>query len=459
MSAACQDDNLLPNQPGPVATGARKRLDRQPLSRSKRLVFCAILLILSWLLCEVACFVLFWLLQGRPFSWKEMQDQRRERIERSEMVGTGVFSQVHPYVGFVEEPTADSGVRRSRDGKPIPVSEFGYIDEKEPLQTRGPDKVVVAITGGSVASFFAVNGTEQLEAELSRSPAFGGKRFVFVNLALGGYKQPQQLMTLAYLLSLGAEFDLVLNIDGFNEVALYELENASRQVFPAFPRSWHLRVSSTDPAQGLTRGRVLVIDEQRNGLARWYSRAPWCYSVVCNLLWGVRDKRLALESFRIVEEHYKSTPSGGPYVVTGPRREFASRQELFEHLAAIWANSSRLMDRLCHGQGIRYYHFLQPNQYLPGSKPIGRDEKRLAISEDHPYRQGVETGYPLLIRAGRALRDSGISFLDLTEIFRDHPETIYSDTCCHVNQTGQELMARAIARAILDDHPTPAQVH
>ena len=42
---------------------------------------------------------------------------------------------------------------------------------------------------------------------------------MFVNLALFGYKQPQQLTTLAYLMSIGGQFDLVLNIDGFNEVA------------------------------------------------------------------------------------------------------------------------------------------------------------------------------------------------------------------------------------------------
>ena len=33
-----------------------------------------------------------------------------------------------------------------------------------------------------------------------------------------GYKQPQQLMAYNYLLSLGAEFDAVINIDGYNVI-------------------------------------------------------------------------------------------------------------------------------------------------------------------------------------------------------------------------------------------------
>jgi len=35
-----------------------------------------------------------------------------------------------------------------------------------------------------------------------------------------GYKQPQQLLVLSYFLSIGQPFDMVMNIDGFNEVAL-----------------------------------------------------------------------------------------------------------------------------------------------------------------------------------------------------------------------------------------------
>ena len=44
-------------------------------------------------------------------------------------------------------------------------------------------------------------------------------------MAHEGYKQPQQALVLAYFLSIGQPFDLVINIDGLNEVALSPLNN------------------------------------------------------------------------------------------------------------------------------------------------------------------------------------------------------------------------------------------
>ncbi|WP_165221039.1 hypothetical protein [Aquisphaera insulae] len=419
------------------------------LSLRKRVGFGLLCLVLLALIGEGGGFFLFWILNGRPNPWRDAQERRQQRILSPRGNDPGTFAQVHPYVGYVEEPGGESGVRRLVDGHSIPITDYGYIDDKSPLQRRGDDRVIVGITGGSVASFFAVNGIKSLEESLSSDPRHAGKRFVFLNLALGGYKQPQQLMTLNYLLCLGAEFDLVINIDGFNEVALYELENKSHHVFPAFPRGWHSRIGVNDPVLGRARARLLTIEEQRSDLARWYSGFPWRYSLLFNLAWEYRDRRLGWEAYRILEGYSRSSESRGPYVVTGPPVDFATPEALFEHLAMIWANSSSLMNQLCRGRGIGYFHFLQPNQYLPDSKPMGRAERETAIIPDHPYRRGVEMGYPLLIRRGRTLAEAGVSFHDLTGIFSDHPGAIYADSCCHYNQAGYDLMARAIARAIL----------
>ena len=362
-----------------------------------------------------------------------------------------IVSEVHPYVGFVERPRAESTYRRFADDQPVPVSSFGYLDDKEPIQTRQPDRVIVGILGGSVACHFAINGSARLGKELGSSPEFAGKEFVFVNLALSGYKQPQQLMTLAYLLTLGAQFDLVVNIDGFNEVALYELENAGHHIFPAFPRSWQARISSADPAILLITTKLLVIEERRNALARWCSKIPLRYSVLCNLGWRFCDRSLAYDADRVLTGYYQSKGRDEPYFITGPPRKFAGSNELYEHLATIWANGSSLLDRLCRDKGMRYLHFLQPNQYVPGSKPMGDDEKRVAIIADHPYRRAVELGYPLLIKKGKELKQQGISYHDLTNLFADHPEAIYNDGCCHFNQAGIDLMADAVAQAILEN--------
>ena len=58
------------------------------------------------------------------------------------------------------------------------------------------------------------------------------------SLALGGFKQPQMLAALAYLMALGQRFDVVVELDGFNDVALSFSENKYKGTFPAYPRDW-----------------------------------------------------------------------------------------------------------------------------------------------------------------------------------------------------------------------------
>ncbi len=363
-------------------------------------------------------------------------------------------AQIHPYAGYVEDPRSENSVRSLSDGRLMPVSEYGYIDDKLPFQSRKPGRVIIGIAGGSVGCFFAVNGTKRLEAELVKDSRFAGKQLVFVNMALGGYKQPQQLTTLAYLLSMGAEFDLVLNIDGFNEVCVGSLENGSNSVFPAFPLHWRVRIAGNDANRVLAQSELLLLSAERGRQARRFSRSPWRYSMISHLVWEFLDRRMAVRIDRVMDKYQRLEREQSPYVVTGPRREFATTEDRYQFLVEVWANGSVLMNRLCRSSGIRYYHFLQPNQYVAGSKPMGDAEKRIAILEGHPYRQAVEIGYPLLIRKSEFLRSQGVSYHDLTNIFAGHPETLYLDNCCHYNQAGYEIMAEAIARAILNDGAT-----
>ncbi len=43
--------------------------------------------------------------------------------------------------------------------------------------------------------------------------------------------------------------------------------------------------------------------------------------------------------------------------------------------------------------------------------------------------------------------NSGIEVM----VFRDVRQPVYSDSCCHLNLTGNEIMARAIGEAIASD--------
>jgi hypothetical protein len=258
-------------------------------------------------------------------------------------------------------------------------------------------------------------------------------------------------MTVTYLLTLGFEFDVILNFDGFNEVALHAPENKKKHVFPAFPRGWYLRVSNLPNRTLRARmGRVANLEEEILNAAERFSEAPWRWSLACNLIWRLRQDWLFAEHTTALVALTRYQPSESSYLMTGPRVEFETDAELYEHLVGIWQRSSLQLDRLCKANGIRYYHFLQPNQYVAGSKTLTADEQSLAFTEDHPYREGVEIGYPLLSRAGAELRSQGVHFVDLTNVFADESETLYVDDCCHFNETGNRVVAARVTSELLN---------
>jgi hypothetical protein len=179
------------------------------------------------------------------------------------------------------------------------------------------------------------------------------------------------------------------------------------------------------------------------------SRSPLRHSPTVNLLWrwveqrlagAIAEKQAALSSF---------VPDDRPYVATGPRIELPSHDDVFRHLVGTWKNSSLQMHRLARANGIRYFHFLQPSQYLEGTKRMGAEEREVAIVKNTiGYQYGTKEGYPLMIAEGAALREHGVAFFDLTRIFEDVDEAVYMDTSGHLNLQGNAILSAEIATRV-----------
>jgi hypothetical protein len=104
----------------------------------------------------------------------------------------------------------------------------------------------IAIFGGSVAGGFCQHVGEKLAAMLDHDPAFQGRHVRVMNSCRGAFRQPQLLHMLEYGLALGLKPDAVVELDGFNEVAL-GLDNAAHGIHPVLPAStiWPALVSKT----------------------------------------------------------------------------------------------------------------------------------------------------------------------------------------------------------------------
>ena len=352
---------------------------------------------------------------------------------------------LHPYVGFV----LNRDDRATYAARGVQVNEQGFFGP-DPIQKRGPDRVIVAILGGSVAMLLIDRDTfPDLARELGAIPRFAGKQLVVLNLALGGFKQPQQLTLMSYLLTAGAEFDVVVNLDGFNEVALPAGENAAAGVSPLYPRGWSLRVRDvpTVAARRLV-GEITYLERSRRDWAKLAARPPWRWSLAATLAWQLNDRELDRRVGAARRKLPAASAAAASFESAGPSSPTRSEEETYEELAATWRRGSVLLGQLCAANGISYYHFLQPNQYQPGSKVLTAEERRVAIVDDHPYRRPVERGYPALIRAGAGLAAQGVRFVDLSRAFAGVAEPIYTDPCCHMNARGRSLLARRIGAAI-----------
>jgi hypothetical protein len=415
--------------------------------------------LLTVVLLESASHVVYRFLFGEGFSASAADTLRRERMlaaqsKRAESAQANPALLVpHPFTGFVYNPRLDPDVVRSRHT--LPVSEWGFVDDKPPVRAPAPDEVTIGIFGGSVALWFSVHGVETLLEGLRAVPEFRGKRLVVVRTALGGYKQPQQLMALNYLLSLGAHFDVVVNIDGFNEIALAPNTHVPRGVFPFYPRDWPELLGQTGDLEAVRLvGRMLYLEELRAHRARQFAAPILRHSVFATTMWRVLDQRLAADVARTwaaVAAHGSSDDVGRRNDASlGPARRYATSREMYEDLVRMWRQSSLQMHQLATANGSLYVHFLQPNQYVVGAKRMTATERAIALLPGTSYELSVREGYPLLIEAGQQLRAHGVAFTDLTQVFRDVTEPLYIDNCCHFDRRGNRLVAHAIAAAIAD---------
>lgn len=422
---------------------------RRRRSRNKRIVLTLATGFLVLVACELIGLLGLAVVDGR-LDFDTLHTDQRERAAGFARNAPPPLDEVlHPHLGWVLNPDTDGGVSLAKTR--FPVNQLGFLDHGQPLSTRSPDRLRVAIVGGSVAWYFSIHGRDRLASRLAQSPRFQGREIEIVSLAISGYKQPQQLMTMAWILSLGAEFDIVINIDGFNEVVLHPAENHPKQVHVAYPRGWHERVRELPRSEIVhTLYHHASLRLNRRHWANRFVDSPLQYSPLLGFIWRTRDNwyRKQLDhDLSVITSQWLNQAS--VYMHTGPANTYKGSDQMYDEMVSLWERSSRQLDRLCQANDMRYLHVLQPNQYLEGSKPMSDAERKIAITAEHKYRPGVIDGYPRLKSMGRELVTTGVDFLDLTMLFANTPQPIYIDDCCHYNQQGNRMLADAIADRLL----------
>jgi hypothetical protein len=349
---------------------------------------------------------------------------------------------LHPYFGPIHRPGVRAETNNLGFGSPHRVP-FVRTDDRQ---------LLLGIFGGSVARLFCDQGAPRLVDQLQRSQRFQTRTIVPLCFAHEGYKQPQQLIVLAYMLSIGQSFDLVVNIDGFNEVALGTY-NHQRGHDISMPSPIHL-----EPLVTLTDRSTLTVEKIQSLAA--ISRDKERLNRLAGVIGASRSAAVTFVLERLYERtrgQYESElarfealsadpPKSSLIYVTPPVR---SRDEasLYNDIAAGWVSASLLMNDMLAARSVPYFHVLQPNQYFT-TRRFSDDEARVARNDATPFKPPVERGYPALERAAGELMEK-LTFVDATAIFDDEPLPVYADDCCHYTDRGNEILADAIAARIV----------
>jgi hypothetical protein len=366
---------------------------------------------------------------------------------------------IHPYFGYVDEP----GWQRAEDNfwedvepglKTINNQGLGS-DYDYPFVKGNENQYVIGIFGGSVAERFALLTRDRLIENLQQDNFFSDKEIVVLNFAKAGYKQPQQLLLLTYFLSIGQEFDLVINIDGFNEVA-FSHRNYQRQVDLSMP---HVNIldglinlidqTTLTPEKLESLAKIDAYKTRLNKLAKKIKRSNIAaITFILEQYYAIAFNNYRQELIRFDE--LGSNFSEDSLLFIKLDNQVLVDPILFGRIAVNWVDSSIMMSRTLADKKIAYFHFLQPNQHY-SNKTFGPEEAERALEQDQPYYSTlVKTGYPYLIEKFGVLGEHNVNFYNGIPIFDQEPGLIYIDNCCHYNQLGNNILADFIATSILE---------
>jgi hypothetical protein len=343
---------------------------------------------------------------------------------------------IHPYLGFLID-FKDKNKNNET---------YGFTTSVDPVVKREPGKLNVVVLGGSVAASMGQILREAFHRVCRVPPNV-------VTLGVAGYKQPQQLLALTYFLSLGAEYDLIINLDGYNEIVLPVTDNYDVGVNPFFPRNWNLRINRQPSKKILAViGKMRYLrdlkEENLEALPSSFFRGSAVFGLVKVQQFKLLNRNIDRATDKLIKLQQEEVKR---FEETGPFFPYKDIRQLYDDAAAVWIRSSVLLDKLARENSMEYYHFLQPNQYVQGSKVLTAEERRLAYLERVETSKSALIGYPILIKQGRKLLEKNIKFFDATMVYAKEKETVYIDICCHFNERGKEVLTAYMMDKILQN--------
>ncbi len=328
----------------------------------------------------------------------------------------------HPFYGF--------GVKQNFSSVDLLNEEPIYANKIDLADAKNSVKVL--ILGGSVAKHLSINNSDDKVKfkesvlnhenifEKSINKFFNTNKFRVYNAAIDGGKQPQQLFKLYYLDLMDQKFDIIINLDGFNELALPLSENYAINDHLIYPRNYSRLVSTFNSSFEC----VYDINKRVNRLS--YFPIVEIYD-----LYNIRKCHFSLEGAN------KNVGTRFSSITNYKKKNFKEAVKLSEN---IWKISSNKIFEFSKNKNVPYIHILQPNLYLENSKKLTKKEKALMVYPK--YGDIISNYYGNLDMKNLDTKNK----LDLRYSFKDNANDLYRDYCCHLNNYGMHLISLNIIK-------------
>lgn len=284
----------------------------------------------------------------------------------------------------------------------------------------------IAIVGGSVAESFGNYlltpiGRDQLSKILNTSNE--KENFNVINLAAGGHRQPQQsISTLLFM----DKADLFISIEGLNEFLFQKL--------PCYPTTWNQQSIRYLPEVPIYR--ILIPKISKSIILTLAHLANSGLPSSRLAFYILKDKAYSvihfLENYQISYLENKCLESADP-----------SPNEKIQ----MWIRQIQIQHQLFGNSKTKLYTVFQPNQYYVDSKPWSESEKKL-FEKNGYVANIVRNTYPKARSSFLKEQQTNVNLLDFTEIFKNHPEDIYIDRCCHFANRGNEILLNELSTTI-----------
>jgi hypothetical protein len=417
-------------------------------------------ILLTFVALESVSLAFYFLKEKRFYYTSKHQPQSQEFSKDLEKLGVRLEEEIverfHPYFGYVMKQGAFP-----RPDVNLKVNNYGFYSRYDyPFIKKNSNQYIIGMFGGSVANDFAVNDYIYTEftRRLKKSPFFANKDIILLNFGNGGYKQPQQLLILNYFLAINQQLDMVINLDGFNEIALANVNNTN-QLDLAMPSFQHIQ-----PLTGLANNNLsfkvlqsmLELRQTKKLLSKTMKDLDSCSLALCYTARSLQARHLINQYQEKLKDYEKQQKANANQLFDknnvinlyqSPSKLDA--EKAYDKMISIWYQSSLTMSQVLKARKIPYFHFIQPNQYYQTKRVFTEEEKKLYIGTDSPYSDAIKIEYPKLLSKVEDLRKDQVNIFSAVNVLDGTKETVYRDNCCHYNNIGQNLLGDYISEAII----------